>query len=284
MSGWPGAAARRRPSAGRRDPARLLALLLVVLVAAGPGLEPFGGVPVAAAQAGTSSVPAPTVAEQRKAAELRRVARDALAERRRDDRDLDLDDSLLGLGGVVWRVLLVVLVVLAVIVGISLYRRGPRRRRRAGTTPETGGDAAGELEARAKRAEEQGEHRAAVVLWFRAGTRRLADRRRVRADGTATAGQVARESGDARVGALAVAHDRAAYGPGPVGADASRGAREGWAVVLRDPAPSAASPAAADRNAAGPTAGSAPSVGAPPTAGAGPSAGAPPTSSAGDRR
>jgi hypothetical protein len=211
-------------------------LVATVLAAAGPGTVPVGPA-VAAAQGAASSVPLPTDAERRKAAELREVARDALAERRRDGRDLDLDDSLLGLGGVVWRVLVVVLVLLAVVVGVALYRRGPRRRRRAGTaTPDRGG-AASDLEAQARRAEERGEHRAAVVLWFRAGARRLAERRRVRADGAATAGQIARESGDPRVGELAVAHDRAAYGPGPVGADASRGAREGWAAVLRETAP-----------------------------------------------
>ncbi|MEV4423529.1 hypothetical protein AB0L40_26710, partial [Patulibacter sp. NPDC049589] len=98
-------------------------------------------------------------------------------------------------------------------------------------------DGAAELERQARRAEEAGEHRAAVVLWFRAGARRLRERRRVRADETTTATQVARAAGDDRVLALAVAHDRAAYGPGPVGPDASRGAREGWAAVLADRRP-----------------------------------------------
>lgn len=243
MSGRPGSRRRGRPSA--------LALVVLLVLVAGPAPGSLAiGPPVAAAQGGASSVPAPPVArggassvpasppaERRKAAELRRVARDALAGRRGDDRALDLDDSLLGLGGVVWRILLVVLVGVVAVVGVSLYRRGPRRRGRRNAGPEAAGDATAQLEGRARRAEEQGEHRAAVVLWFRAGTGRLVEDRRVRVDGTATAGHVARESGDPRVGELAVAHDRAAYGPGPVGPDASRGAREGWAVVLREPAP-----------------------------------------------
>jgi len=233
-------AARARPrAAGRRAP--LLALLLV-LALAGPGVDPSGVlIGSAAAQSGAGADVAPTSPQGRaKADELRTVARDALARDARDGDDggtsLDLDDSLLGIGGVVWRILLVLLLVLAVVVGVALYRRGPRRRRRAGRAAVAGGDPADDLERQALRAEEAGEHRAAVVLWFRAGTRRLGEALRIRADATATAGQVARASGDPRVLTLAVDHDRAAYGPGPVGADASRGAREGWRAVLREPA------------------------------------------------
>jgi hypothetical protein len=97
-----------------------------------------------------------------------------------------------------------------------------------------GEDGADERERLALRAEEEGAHREAVVLWFGAGARRLAGRPGTGvATAVATAGQVARASGDPRVAALAVDHDRAAYGPGPVGPDASRGAREGWRAVLR---------------------------------------------------
>jgi hypothetical protein len=206
-------------------------VLLTLATPAGPGAIVPGRAQAAAAG---QAVPPPTAAEARRAAELRRVARDALAGEGRDD--VDLDQELLGIGGVAWRVLAVLLVVLVVVVGIALARRGPRRRRRDAAAVAAPDDAAAELERLARHAEAAGEHRAAVVLWFRAGTRRLREARRVRGDAAATAAQVARESGDPRVATLAVEHDRAAYGPGPVPAEASRGAREGWAAVLRGPA------------------------------------------------
>lgn len=198
-----------------------------------PGVS-VSSVDVAQAGAVPGAVPASGPQDRAKADELRRVARDALSGPDADD-DVDLDGSLLGIGGVVWRVLLVVLVAVAVVVGVALYRRGPRRRRRSDPTTVRDGDGADDLERLALRAEQDGEHRAAVVLWFRAGTRRLAARLRTAPDVTATAGQVARASGDPRVRDLAVAHDRAAYGPGPVGPEASAGAREGWRTVLREP-------------------------------------------------
>jgi hypothetical protein len=207
-----------------------VAVLLTLAAPAGPG-----AIAPAHAQGGpvAQGVPPPTAAEARRAAELRRVARDALAGK---DQGVDLDEELLGIGGVAWRVLAVLLVVLVVVVGIALARRGPRRRRDDAAAVTARDDAAAELERLARQAEEAGEHRAAVVLWFRAGTRRLRERRRVRVDVAATAAQVARESGDPRVATLAAEHDRAAYGPGPVPAEASRGAREGWTAVLHGPA------------------------------------------------
>ena len=222
------------------------AVLVLVVTVAWFGAGPSGGVPVgtplappaAAAQGiAASAVPPPSAAEQRRAAELRQVARDALRRRAAGDDGPDLDGSLLGIGGVVWRVLAVVLVVVAVLAGIALYRRGPRRRRRAAAPGSAAPDGIAALEERARAAEGRGEHRTAVVLWFRAGAQRLAALRRVRADVASTAGDVARRSGDPRVAELATLHDRAAYGPGPVGADDSRGTRVGWATVLRDPAP-----------------------------------------------
>ncbi len=127
------------------------------------------------------------------------------------------------------------MVLLAIVGAVALARRGPRRRGRAEDVAVAGDARVADLEREARRAEEAGEHRTAVVLWFRAGTRRLRDARRVRAAETATPSEVARAAEDHRVAVLAVDHDRAAYGPGPVGPDASRGAREGWAVVLREP-------------------------------------------------
>ncbi|MDO9410930.1 hypothetical protein [Patulibacter sp.] len=239
----------------RRPPRPLLVAVLLTIALAVLGATPagVGVVPRAIAQApdAAQTVPASGPRDRAKAEELRTVARDALREADRDD--VDLDVSLLGIGGVVWRVLLVVLIGVAVVVGVALYRRGPRRRRRAGTDAPAGAGGPDDLERLALRAEQEGEHRAAVVLWFRAGARRLGGRSRTGAGGaatagvpvtaaaTATAGEVARASGDPRVRALAVDHDRAAYGPGPVGPEASRGAREGWRAVLREPAAAARS-------------------------------------------
>lgn len=268
----------RGHAGGRRGPAaRATVLLLVVLLTAASGAG-LASVPAASAQGtgtttsaqgtgtttsgaqgsaanpgaatpgsagtSTSSTVAPlTPAEQRRADELRKVVRDALERDGEGDGLGDLDTG--SVGGVLWRLFLIAVAVVVVIVVIALVRRGPRARRRAAAAAVVEGDAAGELERQARRAEEAGEHRAAVVLWFRAGTRGLLERRRIRTAATSTAGQVARAAGDDRVAALAVAHDRAAYGPGPVDADASRGAREGWATVLRE------GPASADATTAG---------------------------------
>lgn len=236
--------ARERGARVRGTPRRAALALLVLLavLATAPGDRAPGaamlGPGVAAAQGPrTSSVPPPSADGQRRAAELRQVARDALRRRDAGDDGPDLDGSLLGIGGVVWRVLAVVLVVVAVIAAVALYRRGPRRRRAAAAAGVAAPDGIAVLEERARAAEGRGEHRTAVLLWFRAGALRLATLRSLRADGTSTASDVAHRSGDPRVAGLATLHDRAAYGPGPVGADDSRGTREGWAEVLRDPAP-----------------------------------------------
>lgn len=266
------ARSRRRPVAGRPPRPLLVALLALALAVPVAATVPPPG-PSGTAQA-QSAVSPSTPADRAKAEELRKVARDALAGRPADDDDVDLDGSLLGIGGVVWRILAVVLVAVAVLIGIALYRRGPRRRRRGGPAAAVDGDETAELERQALRAEEAGEHRAAVVLWFRVGARRLAERLRLRAVGAATASQIARESGDPRVGALAVEHDRAAYGPGPVGADASRGAREGWRAVLREPVAAGDRPTGGARSGDGSSAGDdagpagdGPAVGRPPRGG-----------------
>jgi hypothetical protein len=174
------------------------------------------------------------------------VARDVLRDPDGAGDDLDLQ----GAGGVVWRVLLVLLVAVLVLVAVRLARRGPRRRAAALAPASATDDDLAALERAARDAEARGDHRGAVVLWFRAGARRLGRRRGLRVPAVATAGQVARAAGDGRVTALAAAYDRAAYGPAPVGPDASAGAREGWAAVLRAPDPgsgaSADPPAPAD--------------------------------------
>lgn len=243
----------RRRAGGRRG-LRAGAAVLLVVVLLGSGIVLPGATGIALAQ-GTAGAPTTTAAapltpaEQRRADELRAVVRDAL-ERDGDGDGLgDLDTG--SIGGVLWRLAVVALAVVAVIVAIALVRRGPRARRRAAAAAATADDGAADLERQALRAEEAGEHRAAVVLWFRAGTRGLLERRRIRTAGAGTAGQVARAAGDERVAALAVAHDRAAYGPGPVDADASRGAREGWATVLRDEPAGGAPSTSADDTAGG---------------------------------
>jgi hypothetical protein len=246
----------------RPDGWRALSVVLLLVGLGVPGADRLAGLGVpgadrlgvtAAAAQGTAADGDPMgPPERRPAGDRRRGARALRRPDRRDrdepDRvdDSDFDPPLLGLSGVAWRVLLVLAVIVAVVVAVQLSRRGPpRRRRRRRAVRETAEDVAAVvdgLEQQARAAERDGEHRIAVALWFAAGTRRLAASTPVRGDGTATSGQVARHSGDERVGVLAVAHDRAVYGPGPVGPEDSRAAREGWTAVLDGPSAKAGVP------------------------------------------
>ncbi|WP_022927122.1 hypothetical protein [Patulibacter americanus] len=221
-----------------------LALLVSALPAPGgtsPGWAAGTWPGPARAAAQTTAVP-PTPGERATADRLRGVARDVLRDPDEAGDDLDLQ----GAGGVVWRVLLVLLVAVLVLVAVRLARRGPRRRAAALAPAAASADDLAALERAARDAEARGAHREAVLLWFRAGARRLTDRRGLRVPALATAGQVARAAGDPRVTALAAGYDRAAYGPAPVGPAASAGAREGWTAVLRAPGPGAAAPADPD--------------------------------------
>ncbi|MEV4421152.1 hypothetical protein AB0L40_14400, partial [Patulibacter sp. NPDC049589] len=101
-------------------------------------ITPAPGVTAAARDAVGPAVAAPSPAEQRRARELRKVAEDAI--RDGDDADLDFSVDPLGLGGVLWRVLLVVVIVLAVAVAVALARRGPRSRRREAGMVAAAGD------------------------------------------------------------------------------------------------------------------------------------------------
>jgi len=177
--------------------------------------------------------------ERSRADRLRGVARDLLGDRpRADDRDGGGSPSIPDDGGgPSWllRALLVLLIgvaVVGVVAAVLARRRRPAARARPGGAPLAGGPSVEELERRAQEAEARGDHRAAVVLRFRAGVRRLRERGRLPAAAAATSGTVAAATGDPRVAALARDHDRAAYGADEVGSELSRRAREGWTAVL----------------------------------------------------
>ncbi len=253
MSGGGGTTAagrspRARPARRGASAAVPLALLLLggLLSAppagAAPGSGSAAGAPVLA-QAGPGAVPLDR-GERRRADELRRTAREIVGDpeperagtttRSRLD-DLDAGD---GAPSGWWRVLLLIVAVGAL---LALLGARPWRRRRADREAAARGavvatEAVAELERHAREAEGAGEHRRAVVLWFRVGVLRLRERGRLRGAGPDTSGSVARALGDDRVSALAHGHDRAAYGAAPIEAPESAAAREGWAAVLeREP-------------------------------------------------
>lgn len=210
----------------------LLVVGALVVVGFGSGDDPPSRPAPTAIVAGTGDGLAPTAAERREARRLRETARDLLGEGRRDGLE-SLDVG--GAGDWAWRALLVIGIAVAALVAVGLARRGPRRRVRPAQAATAAGSDVAVLEQRAADAEARGEHRAAVVLRFRAGTLRLLARGVLRPSAARTAGQVARAVPHPAIGALAAGYDRAAYGSGAVGPDDSRVAREGWSAVLAEP-------------------------------------------------
>lgn len=212
----------------------LLVVGVLVVVGLGSGDDPPSRPAPIAAVAGAGVGLAPTPAEQREARRLRETARDLLGDGRQDGLE-SLDVG--GAGDWAWRALLVIGIAVAVLVAVGLARRGPRRRVRPAQVATAAGSDVAVLEQRAADAEARGEHRAAVVLRFRAGTLRLLARGALRPSSARTAGQVARAVPHPAIGGLAAGYDRAAYGGGAVGPDDSRIAREGWSAVLAEPEP-----------------------------------------------
>lgn len=239
-----GPAPRARPvRRGSRSAAVLVGLLLACGLSVAPvGAASASGIAVLA-QAADGAVPL-DAGERRRADELRETAREIVGdprpERTGGTTRPRLDDLDAGDGGPSgwWRLVLLIVVVGAL---LALLGARPWRRRRTDREADArGAVAAAEtvtgLERGAREAEAAGEHRRAVVLWFRLGVLRLRERGRLRGPGPDTSGSVARALGDERVRALADGHDRAAYGAAPIEAPESAAAREGWTAVLeREP-------------------------------------------------